>query len=351
VKVLHVITDLGQGGAEAVLCRLIAASPENIVQDVVSLRGMGYYGSRLRARGVAVQTLDMGRGHLPLAGAWTLRRLIAEAAPDVVQTWMYHADLLGGLAARWVGLPVVWGIRHADLDASRNSLSARLAARTCAVLSDRVPAAIACCSRRAKAVHQALGYRADRFVLIANGYDLTRYDIDPMARRRLREALGMLADTPLLGMVARWNPHKDHANLLAALARLKVTGHAFRCVLVGEGMAADNATLCGWIERFGLTDRVVLAGPRDDVPEVMNALDVGDAADIVGGTGWIVPPGDAGALAAGIAEALDALARHGRDALGARCRARIQVEFGLQRMVAAYVALWRSVARRSRGWG
>ena len=371
MKVLHVITSLGQGGAEAVLYRLVEASPGDISHIVVSLRDEAYYGPRLRALGVEVHALGMPRGRATLSGVFELRRLIVRAAPDVVQTWMYHADLLGGLVARWVGArAVVWGIHHANLDADKTRLSTRIALMSCAFISSGIPTSIACCSHRAAAFHQAYGYRPDKFALIPNGLDLAKFSVDVFARRSVREDMGIDVETWLLGMVARWHPHKDHANLLEALALLKAKVGNFRCLLVGTGMDTSNVALTGKIAKLGLEKQVILAGPRDDVPAVMNALDlhvlsssseafpnavaeamacgtpcvvtdVGDAALIVGETGWVVPPRDALALSDAMASALAALATQGRDILGEMCRARVAAEFGLDRMVGAYAKLWR----------
>jgi glycosyltransferase involved in cell wall biosynthesis len=373
VKILHVITTLGQGGAEAVLFRLIVASTPALEHVVISMSGDAYYVPKLRAAGIEVLTLNMPRGRLTLSGLLRLRRLIIDAHPDVVQTWMYHADLVGGLVARWAGVPVVWGVRNSNLDADRSSASARIVARVCSLISNWLPEAIICCSEKAARIHQVIGYCAEKFVIIPNGVDLTRFAPDAAMRMRTRMAWGIQPDQTLLGMVARWDPQKDHDTLLHALAHLTNRGVIFRFVLVGTDMSPDNAELCGNIDRLGLRDWIILAGPHEDIPAVMNAIDlhvlssageafpnvvaeamacstpsvvtdVGDSAQIVGTTGWVVPPKNAEALAHGIQEALIALGASGRKVLGQPGRTRIEERFGLKKMVGAYVALWKSVA-------
>jgi glycosyltransferase involved in cell wall biosynthesis len=374
VKVLHVITGLELGGTEGVLYRLIAASPPDIEHVVVSLRSEGHYGPRLRQRGISVIPLDGPRGRVSLKSMLALGRLIAKVQPDVVQTWMYHADLVGGLMARWSGVrSVVWGVRNYSLDPERTTFSARAAARACATLSRFVPSRIVCCSKEAAHAHQRIGYQARKFSVIPNGFDLSRFVPDAGARTSLRLEWGIGADETLVGMVARWDPLKDHANLLGALGILVKQGAAFKCALVGTDMTAENTHLSGLLSRLSLRNTVLLAGPRDDVPAVMNALDlhilssageafpnvvaeamacgtpcvvtdVGDSAHIVGSNGWVVPPRDPRALALGIAEALKGLASTGRADLGARCRARIEDNFSLDRMVSEYRTLWMQVS-------
>lgn len=374
LKVLHVITSLGQGGAETVLYRLAAASSSRVEHVVVSLRDLSYYGPRLQQGGITVLALGMPQGPRALFALLRLYRIIADERPDVVQTWMYHADLLGGLIARWAGVKgLVWGIRNSGLDAKKSSFPSRMIVRICALLSGRIPAAIACCSARAARIHKDIGYRADIFTVIPNGYDLARFAPDAEARARVRETWGVGPDETLLGMVGRWHPQKDHANLLHALARLGSSDAHIRCALVGVGMDRSNTELVDLIEGQGLAAVVILAGPHDDIPAVMNALDlhvlsssygeafpnvvaeamacgtpcvvtdVGDAALIVGDTGWVVPPRDAGALAAGIQRALGALPQKGCEEPDEVCRRRIEDNFSLNTMVNAYLRLWGSI--------
>lgn len=380
MRIAHIITGLGQGGAESVLFRLATYPEQSDRHFVISLTDEGVYGPRLRAAGIAVHTLDMPRGRVTLAGLLALRRLLIDEAPDAVQTWMYHADLIGGVAARLAGIhAVAWGIRNSGEHLSRSSRSARLVLRLCASLSGRLPAAIVCAARDAAQRHQQLGYRGERMVVIPNGYDLSRYAPDAGAGARMREVWGVAPDAPLIGCVARWDPLKDHANLLGALGHL-VREHrdaGLRCVLVGRGMSAANPELGALIDREGLRGRVLLAGPSDDVPAVMNSLDVhvlsscaegfpnvvaeamacgtpcvvtdvGDAAHIVGDTGVVVPAQDPRALAEGIEAMMLRISERGRTAAGAAGRARVLENFDLARMVQAYGETWRRIAKKER---
>ncbi|MGE5471033.1 MAG: glycosyltransferase family 4 protein [Bacteroidota bacterium] len=374
MKILHIISNLSQGGAEAVLSRLIMSSPTDTIHVVVSLMGDSYYGPRLRAAHVRVHTLDNPRGRMTFASVLKLRGIIVAEAPDAVQTWMYHADLVGGLIARLTGIKkIFWNIRHSNFDFAESSFATRLVARACAKLSRIIPNVIVCCSEQAAMVHQEFGYRKDKFIVIPNGYDLARFSQDDSGRALVRAEWGVSDNEILLGLVARWNSQKDHSNLLHALAILNVTNNNLRCVMVGAGMGPDNIAMTDLIRLLGLSDKIILAGPRDDIPRVMNALDlhvlpsshgeafpnvvaeamacgtscvvtdVGDAALIVGETGWVVPPQNTKALAQGIEDALAALRKDGRAILGRICRARIEQNFSLDKMISGYRTTWQSV--------
>jgi len=368
-RVVHIITGLSQGGAEASLYRLIRTSGMHWDTVVISLADEGYYGEKLRSLGVTVLCCRMRAPHQLVGGFIRLLRFLRRSRPHVVQTWMYHANLLGGVAARLLGVrAIVWGIRNTHLYEGGVSWSARAAAGLSAALSKRVPRLIISCSVQAAAEHRRRGYADDRMVIIPNGYDCAQLRRDAAAGERLRSAWGALPPTFLLGMVARWDPLKDHANLFAALQLLRADDQV-RCVLIGPGMDASNARLQQLLRRYQLHSQVVLAGAHDDIAAVMSALDVhvlssvseafpnvvaeamacgtpcvvtdvGDAAAIVGDTGWCVPPRDPAALCAALQAARVRLASSDPQPLRDACRARIVRDFNGERMVQAYEAAW-----------
>lgn len=377
MKVLHIITSLDQGGAEAVLCRLVAAKSEGVEHFVISLKGEGFYGPTLEANGISAHYFQFAR-FFQLGSFFEfirLVRLIARLAPDVVQTWLYHADLIGGLAARLAGCRrVVWGIRSCNLSPDLISRFTLVVAWICARLSGSVPAAIACCSREAAREHKAVGYSADKFCVIPNGYDLGLFLPDLVRRQQVRMAWAVADGEVLLGCVARWDPYKDHGNLIEALSIVAGADRPVRCVLVGGGMAADNTALMDLLAKYNLTHSVLLAGSRKDVPAVMNALDVhvlpsvseafpnvlaeamacgtpcistdvGDAALILGDTGWVVPARNPQALSLAIAAAVNCVGTAAFAERQLAARKRIVENFSLEKMKQAYVELWRSLSR------
>jgi glycosyltransferase involved in cell wall biosynthesis len=373
-RVLHVITDLGQGGAEAVLYRLIGATSDEFEHAVVSLHQDGVYGQPLRARGVSVTALGMPRGRATIAGLRRLRRITAEYRPHVVQTRLDHANLVGALAARFAGAPpVVWAVHSTDLGPLRFSWKTRIVRRACAQLSRVLPRFIVSDAHSSAALHRRIGFSASKLMVVPNGVDPSMFRPDAVARERMRRMWGVAPETALLGCVARWDPLKDHENLLRALKLTRDRAGNFRCVLVGRGMSAENADLQAAIDRCGVADVVILAGSSSDVPGIMNAIDVhvlasrseslpvavieamacgtpcvvtdvGDARQIVGDTGWVVSPRDSVALAAALEAALAALRSGALKDIAEQCRARVVREYSLARMGAEYAALWSSVA-------
>lgn len=374
MKVMHVISGLNNGGAEAVLCRLATVDQQSgdHHHHVVSLMDRGIYADQLEQGGVVVSTLQMPRGRVTLGGLIRLYQLIKQVQPDVVQTWMYHADLIGGIVARVAGVKaIVWGVRHANFDPDKNSRVTILIARICAWLSHWVPRKIISCSAKATRLHLELGYQSEKFITIPNGYALEKLKPDTNARLALREELAIPSDTFVLGIVARFDPLKDHQNLIQALAMIKRTGHQFLCLLVGFGMDDKNSLLVAEIAAADITEQVRLLGPRNDIPSVMNALDVhvlssiseafpnvlaeamacgtpcvttdvGDAALIVGGRGWLVSARNPAALARGITEAkaLFDNDHHAWQTMQHACRGHIIANFELNQMCERYKNTW-----------
>lgn len=368
---LHIITGLSDGGAEAVLYRLCAQDAGGR-HSVISLTDAGKYGPLLEeALEVPVICLDMPRGRVTLSGLQRLWSALRTGKPDVVQTWMYHADLLGGVAARLAGRRnVVWGIHNTTLEPGKSRRSTMAVARVCAWLSGVVPRRIVCCAERSVTVHADLGYDRRRMRVVPNGYDLTVFRPDATAGAAVRRELGVDDNEALVGFVARHDPQKDHDTLLLALKALADRGLRPSCLLVGSGLDAANAPLVRRIDDLGLSGQVRLLGRRNDIPAVMNALDlhlmssafgeafpnvlaeamacgtpcvstdVGDAAAIVGDTGWIVPPRDPAALAQAVALALQERGAPSWARRRAAARERVETRFSIARMVDSYHAVW-----------
>jgi len=373
MKIVHVISGLNDGGAEAVLYRLCSANTSN-VHIVISLSSEGKYGVLLREKGIEVHWLNMPLGRLRLAALVELYRLLRDTKPDVVQTWMYHADLIGGIIARIARIKhVSWGMHNSSLKIGKSRWSTIAVAYVNAFLSRFIPTTIICCADQAKTVHQKMGFISDKFVVIPNGYDINLFKPDREAGQKFRIELGIDENIPLFGLVARFDPHKDHLTLIQSLALVKQRGTRFCCVLVGKDIDANNNQMMAWLKQYDLLEEVLLLGQRNDIPIVMNAIDVhilssageafpnviceamacgtpcittdvGDAAFIVGNTGWVAAPSNPSMLAEAIQRALISLSDKAEWKL--RCvavRNRIVEHFSLEKMTSAYQSTWGDV--------
>lgn len=369
-RVAHVITGLGAGGAEMMLYKLVKATrAEGYRHSVCSLTGGGHVGSMLEADGVPVTSLGMRPGVPNPAALVRLVRWIRGERADVVQSWMYHADLLAGIAARAAGrVPVVWGIHHSDVDPRTTKRLTRWTRRLCARLSGVLPTRIVCAAESIRRSHAKLGYRTERMTVIPVGFDLERFTASPPSGARLRRELSIPEGSPVVGLLARVHPDKDLPNFLEAARRVARERPDAHFVLAGSGLEWANPVLAGPIDGLGLRGRMRLLGVVSDVPALLSAIDVlalssrteafpnvlgeamacgvpcaatdcGDVREIVGETGRIVPPRDPAGLAGAILELL-ALPAGARAALGRAARERIRDRYEIGAVARRYLAIY-----------
>lgn len=364
MKICFLITGLSVGGAEMMLYKLLKHSSCLRQGVVVSLVSGGEMARRIEALGVRVVGLHMRRGLPDISVLWRLVCLLRSEKFDLLSTWMYHADFLGGVAARLANLPVLWNIRNSDLDPEKTKWMTRCLARACASLSGLVPRRIISCSRTARDVHVRLGYRPEKFVIIPNGFDLNSFVPDRDIRTVVRNTLGIEENTPLVGLVARFDPQKNHVGFLDAACMVHDSIPQTHFVLAGTGVTWENTLLRQKIEDLGLQRQVHLLGPRTDIARLMTTFDVlassshgeafpnvlgeamacgvpcvatnaGDSAYIVGDTGKVVPVGDMHALAGAVVDVLS-MSSAERAAAGNRARARVEELFEIGRIAKEY---------------
>lgn len=379
IRVVHLISGLGQGGAETVLTRLVMhSSQENIV---VSFSDEGVMGEKLKMAGIPVYCLQMKLGKNGLSDFFRLVNLLKQLNPDIVQTWMYHADFFGGIAARIAGYRhIAWGIRNSGDSLKSSSKMSYYLARISAFFSRFIPQKIIVCGEKAAQIHAGWGYCQSKMQVIQNGYDLSQWQHDQVASIALRKQWGATANTPVLGFVARWNPLKDHATLLKAFSFVLQSHPEAMLVLVGKGMEQENQELQQLLTSLQLHKHVVLLGMRSDIPAIMSALDfhvlsskaegfpnvvcesmacqtpnivtdVGDAALIVGQYGWVAQPQNPRDLADKLNNALSVLSQSTSvdspmSVLRQQARQSVLDRFSLSTMVTHYEQAWQSMLNK-----
>lgn len=369
-RIVHIIIGLGRGGAERALTRLLEGQRGNLDYEhvVISLIDLGRYGESIQQMGVSVHALGLkGTLGLPLIFI-KLLVLLRKLQPDLVQTWMYHADLLGGLAAKLAGSPpVLWGIRTVDLGLGANP-STRIVRRLCALLSSWLPTLILCVAEAARQSHIAVGYDESRMLIVPNGFEVAQDEIADTDVFALRTAYGLNPDHLVVGCVGRFHPDKDHRNFVDAAILLRDEYPQARFMMVGPGLDASNSVLGSWIEAGDMKERFTLLGERSDIPLYLKAMDifcspsrseafpqvvgeamrvgrpavvtdVGDTSFVVGETAIIVERENAQALAKGMAKLLGAPAAQ-RDSLGRQAQARVCREFSIERTIELTVSAY-----------
>ena len=285
VKVLHLITSLGGGGAERQLSYLCQDSNPSVTHQVVSLTEGGDLLPLFQKTGTYLGSLGMMPGRPSLKALIRLCCLLKKYQPDVVQTWLYHADLMGLVASKVMGIPrIYWNIRCSDMNLDQYSWVTRAIVWVNAKLS-RYLAGILFNSYAGKQAHQALGFSPKQWHYMPNGFSLPEGEEDVAAvsfddfqkktsRKRglMRERLGLPEDALVLGMVARVDPMKDHQTLLAATASLQKKISNVHLVLIGKGTETYEK-IFRMDPLKGDSSRLHCLGFQKDASELMNAFD------------------------------------------------------------------------------
>ena len=371
IRVLHVITGLGPGGAETVLYRL-AMRKSDFEHEIICLAERDeWYTPALEANGVTVHHLDVTSTPSGISGALRLQRLIRWSKADVLQCWMYRPNVLAGLFGRLAGIPVIWNIRCSS--PALLGFTSRLWAHAGGLLARWVPSCTIICSNRSAEYHSQVGYSGVEQRIIHNGYDPQAFVPDDDERMKTRASLGIVDGELLIGAIARWNAYKNIPLLLRAARQAHDNGIKLKCLLVGHLLDRDNAELMDAIEEAGCSDLVIPLGRRNDVQSIARALDlhiltsrsegfpnvvaetmlcgtpnvvtdVGDAALLVGDTGWVVPPDDLKGIVSSIKAAERERANEPQQWQNRRAAARTHIvdQFGLEKMASAYEEVWRT---------
>jgi len=376
IRTLHIISSLATGGAEMMLLRRLTHLDRGAFEsEVISLVGTHPIGDRIAELGIPVHDLGLRPGAPNPLRLIKMARLIRRFRPDVVQTWMYHADLLGGLTARLVSrAPIFWNIRHSHLDPEKSKRTTICIMRLCARLSASLPRRIVCNSYDSLEVHARAGYAREKLLVIPNGFDLDVFRPDPAARAEVRREYALPDEAPLIGLIGRFDAQKDQAGFLTAaelFLRRRPDAHFLLC---GRDVTEQNPQLAAWIEANGLTGRCRLLGDRRDIPRLAAALDlavsssttesfpqvlgeamacgvpcvatdVGDSARIIGDTGRIVPPRDPQAMAEAW-EAMFDLPPEKRAQRHLAARERIRTHYSLDKIIEQYATLYREATEK-----
>ena len=379
MQVLHIITGLQRGGAETLLCNLCKFDTEHI-HTIISLSELKDAESVLNDQpNVCVYSLNFSNGKIKLSGLFKLYKLIKQIKPDIVQTWMIHADMIGGIVARLAGVKnIIWSVHYTNLVRGKSKKSTILLTKINAFLSYFIPKKIIYCAEKSREVQESLGFKKTKGVVVQNGYDIKSFSQNSSLGLKFRNKLDIHPDAFVIGHVGSYHPLKDQANLIEALSLLDQRGFNFYAVFAGANLDNNNTSLVSLIKNKGLSNRVHLLGRRNDILSIMNGIDlfilsseseafpnvlneamacgtpcvstdVGDASIILGDTGWIVPSKDSESLYSSVIKAAQEKESSHRSwsQRSASCRQRIVQKFSLEKMVKKYKEVWINVKKHA----
>jgi len=359
IRIVHIITGLGSGGAENMLYKLIKYSDKSkYYHEVISLMDEGIIGKRIRDEGVKIHSLNVSKANI-FKSILNARRICKDF--DIINTWLYHADIFGFLIAKiLLTKKLIWNIRHSNLDKDANKSRTLMIVKINALLSKKLDC-ITFNSNKALETHLTIGYKNKDTIVIPNGFELDKFSFNEEKREILRRSLNIVKENKALITVGRWDIQKDYETLFKALNEIKNEHANFKMIMVGTKLDEHNRELCDLALQYDLREELMLLGRRNDISELLSAADcyissslgesfsnsigeamacalpcivtdVGDSKQIVGETNYVVNAKDF----KGLAEAIGRFLEKSESPRNFNSRNRIVENFDIKKVVKDY---------------
>lgn len=366
IKVLHIIDTWGPGGAEAVCLSLVSGLDPSRFCSRVIVTGRHWLHDALVAGGVETIVVPIQRPRDDVRLTLAVARQILTWRPQVIQSHLVNAAFFGSVVGRLTGVPVVVTFHgHNDIPTSDRHRALKLrfismAATRMVFVSDALRSALSA----------GTGVRAERTAVIHNGVDVECFR--PSRSGELRDSLGLDEDASIVGAVGNMRPTKGYDTMLRVMHALRGLQPKVHLAILGWERPPVQDQLRQLRSSLGLDDRVHFLGFRDNVPELMNGMDVyvstsvsegfslttaqamacglpvvctrsGGPEEIVtdGVDGMLVPVGDVPAIAKALVDLLSS--PPARLALGTRGRQTVIERFTVGKMARAYERMYREL--------
>ena len=373
MKITHIITGLKRGGAEKVLYELLKKSNSNINFEVISLSRRGVYSEKIESLGIKTYHIILKHNIFSfIYNLIIICKIIQKSKPDIVQTWMYHADLIGGISAKLLGVKkIFWTIVAANLDIKLIGRRTFYVAKICGLLSNLIPTKIITVAKSSIKVHEKIFYKKNKFLHIPIGFE--KKELKKENEKKLQQIFKKLKldNKFIIANVARWDIHKNQQLLLEAISKLKKKELNIFCLLVGSNINYHNKELIKITDGFNLNkenfllldhvydinylmqeiDLFVLSSLGEGMPNVIGeamingtpcvSSDVGDCSYVIGNTGWVFESNNIEQLTHSIVSAYK-IRNDKKEWQNKKndCFIRISNNFSIKKMIDAYEILW-----------
>lgn len=261
IKVLHIISQLGLGGAERQLLELLDS---NRSHAICQLAPTNYFNDELKNKGINIFDLGMKRNFPDIRGIYRLNKIINTFKPHIIHGWMYHAILIEAILRKLgknADIPLVWGLRCSNMDTSKYSIQLKFVINGCKFFSS-FPDVIINNSEVGKTFHQKIGFK-NKNIVISNGIDTKKFSPSNMHRMAFRKRWNISISARVLLHVGRVDPMKDHETLISAFEEARKLHPKLVLLLAGSGT-----------QRYSNVDGIVALGAYKEIMEVYSSADI-----------------------------------------------------------------------------
>ncbi len=266
------------GGAELFLLRLSKYLSPQFECHIIFLFPDGEMLDKFRDSGCVIHTLYFSKLISLPANFIKLIKLLRVIKPDVVHTWLYISDLIGGVAAKIAGVKkIYWSIRQSNIRYRQNKFHTYILIRLCGLMTRFIPDKIISCATVAADIHiKHAFYKASLIKVIPNGFKTNELKFTDQARLLFRNKLTSQADLSLVGIIGRVDIQKGFDNFFAIAEIIFKKNPATRFILAGPGCVSTNPIIQDYINEYKLSGACFLLGPQneDEVRQMLCGLDV-----------------------------------------------------------------------------
>ncbi len=263
MHILHLISGLNSGGAESVLFKLIKNDNDN-KHNVISF-SEGFYLSELKKNKIDVNIIKLNNIFF-IINIIRLIFLIKKKNPDIIQSWMYHADFITiFLKLFFIKKKFFWNIRNTTPRLEWSGLLTIIFGKICALFSYIVPNRIISCSKTALIEHSNFGYCKKKFKLIFNGFDSNTFKPNLKNRKLNRKKLKIDDDDFVIGCFARYHPQKNHKTLIVSFENFFTKYNKSKLLLIGENLPKILSKK---------NKNIIILSPTKKINEMYNVIDL-----------------------------------------------------------------------------
>jgi glycosyltransferase involved in cell wall biosynthesis len=276
IKIVHIINDLSPGGAEKMLLNLVAHTDRSRFDiSVFSLQNKGEVAIDIEKLGIPVFGFYMFNKYDFIFKFLKLILILIRIKPDIVHAWMYHSNLIGGIAAKFVtSSKIIWSIHSTTLEPGPEKKGTEIAIKLSTFLSKVIPDKIILCSKASYNFHEIIGFEKNKMMVIPNGIDLRRFKYSSKAKLNLISKLKLGHETKFIGMVGRYHSMKRHDIFFHAAQIIINKYPLIQFILCGPGIDNSNQKLVKLINSFELSPNIHLLGYRSDMSNIYSLLDI-----------------------------------------------------------------------------